>query len=709
MAQRNTEEPFPEQISTGVDNDSNLRYIPPLKEFIEESRLRHSPTSTADAWANAAEIVKRNSDDVIKRWDAEIDTLLVYAGLFSAVLTAFIVQSYPLLSPASPDPVVAALAQISAQLSSFSANPPFINSTVPPFQATDNTSSPPSRWPSCSLVAASVGITVKQWLHEYRVGASGTSREVARLRQRRLDGLRKWRVAEIVAALPVLLQLALALFGAGMLTLLWNLDHHTAAVVSVGAAIVSISSAVTAVLPWFYDDCSYLSPQSLAMYAVLESTRHAFQRFSIAARAYLLNTLGCVRCITILRGSQTGPSSLTPRQTWRAREQDLVRKSQGQLDAHTLSDAHYLSMEEEFTDTAAICALDFKAADDVYEYCERLCELHDGSTSNSSAPVLQAILSQHSNLWSALVGPITLAFESKDNRWATPVGQIYERAFLHYGNMELLPLARYARETASIRSIACMYSSITANHPTHRLSTDVCATVLNWYRELASRTVDFDAGALKYIRRVVFTQFCLLDDCAARGRPVGPLYLEMLRLLAMECGANEEQAPQVSEGDTMEAQADAVSKTDLRGRKRPRPRQPNPPIRAQDAKGATVRVSETEALRIAKKALSRFESASERWQRQRWRKQDVPEGGRWREQDVPEGGRWSLELEQLVVTLNRPTSLAMLSTGLIHTLARFPEVHDQDAWETLIETFEKEHGELDAWMMRYAITGIYGW
>ncbi|KAI0665544.1 hypothetical protein C8Q78DRAFT_986265 [Trametes maxima] len=230
---------------------------------------------------------------MIRRWNTEIDTLLVYAGLFSAILTVFIVQSYPLLSPAPPDPILAALAHISVQLSSFSSNPPFLNSTSPSFQPTHPAPPPPSPWVIwlnalwflsllCSLAAASIGITVKQWLHEYGVGLSGTSRQVACLRQRRLDGLQKWRVAGIVAALPVLLQLALVLFGAGMLTLLWNLDHYTATVVSLGAAVMSTSSGVTVALPRFFDDCPFLSPQTLAAYNMLEGTRYMFQRSSVA-------------------------------------------------------------------------------------------------------------------------------------------------------------------------------------------------------------------------------------------------------------------------------------------------------------------------------------------------------------------------------------------------------------------------------------------
>ncbi len=52
---------------------------------------------------------------------------------------------------------------------------------------------------------------VKQWLNEYNTGVTGTSLEISRLRQYRLNNLAKWHVAEIVSILPVLLQVALAL------------------------------------------------------------------------------------------------------------------------------------------------------------------------------------------------------------------------------------------------------------------------------------------------------------------------------------------------------------------------------------------------------------------------------------------------------------------------------------------------------------------
>ncbi|KAI0756164.1 hypothetical protein C8Q80DRAFT_1068880, partial [Daedaleopsis nitida] len=166
------------------------------------------------AWAHSAEIVKTYNDELVTRWKEEMDTLLVYAGLFSAVLTAFNVQSYQLLQPDPTDPALAVLQQISAQLSSFTLNPSFVNSTQrplapdalqPPFSAPRSAVWINTLWFSslvCSLASASIALMVKQWLHELSIGVSGTSRESARIRQYRLNSLRRWHVGGIVIVIP---------------------------------------------------------------------------------------------------------------------------------------------------------------------------------------------------------------------------------------------------------------------------------------------------------------------------------------------------------------------------------------------------------------------------------------------------------------------------------------------------------------------------
>ncbi|EIW54284.1 uncharacterized protein TRAVEDRAFT_101014, partial [Trametes versicolor FP-101664 SS1] len=167
------------------------------------------------AWTDAAGMVQSYSDDMIARWNKEIDTYLVFAGLFSAILTAFNVQSYLLLQPAAPDPSIAVLQRISSQLDSFSINPPFVNSTQPSNSSLTNANTPPPapRWAVwlnalwfsgliLSLTSASVGIMVKQWLNEYGSGVSGTSRPIARVRQYRLHNLQRWHVEDVVGTIP---------------------------------------------------------------------------------------------------------------------------------------------------------------------------------------------------------------------------------------------------------------------------------------------------------------------------------------------------------------------------------------------------------------------------------------------------------------------------------------------------------------------------
>ncbi|KAI0652936.1 hypothetical protein C8Q70DRAFT_878544, partial [Cubamyces menziesii] len=226
-------------------------------------------------FADSAVIVKNYSDELVKRWSSEIDTYLVYAGLFSAILTAFNVESYQSLQISSPDPTPAILQQISFQLSSMVYAPPFINSSYPTFTTFQPSSaSAPAvarstiwlnaLWFSSlvlSLSSASVGILVKQWLNEYQRGLAGDSVHIVRLRQHRLNNLERCHVRTIVNAIPVLLQAALALFLAGLLLLLWDLHHTVAAVTSGFVSAIALFIIGTTLAPLFTARCAYLSPQ----------------------------------------------------------------------------------------------------------------------------------------------------------------------------------------------------------------------------------------------------------------------------------------------------------------------------------------------------------------------------------------------------------------------------------------------------------------
>ncbi|KZV91223.1 hypothetical protein EXIGLDRAFT_577276, partial [Exidia glandulosa HHB12029] len=130
--------------------------------------------------------------------------------LFSAIVTAFIIESYKLMQPDFTELTYYALAHSTSNASS-------LETFVVPSDA---------RLVNClwlaslisSLLTSLIGILAKQWLVAYTsdLPLKETAREWACTRQFRYDALRTWRVPELIAWLPVLLHVAFLLFLAGL-------------------------------------------------------------------------------------------------------------------------------------------------------------------------------------------------------------------------------------------------------------------------------------------------------------------------------------------------------------------------------------------------------------------------------------------------------------------------------------------------------------
>ncbi|CAL1697381.1 unnamed protein product [Somion occarium] len=176
-------------------------------------------------WHTTATLVERNDEAKIKDCKEDIDTLLVFAGLFSAVTTTFLVDSYKSLNQDPAEATLLILQRISEQLNGFTLGTNNVTSTIPPFPT------PPPFEPSrpslatnaawfgslmLSLMAASYGMLIKQWLREFLASDYISPRARLRVRCFRFPGLAKWKVFEIVAVLPLLLQLALGFFFVGL-------------------------------------------------------------------------------------------------------------------------------------------------------------------------------------------------------------------------------------------------------------------------------------------------------------------------------------------------------------------------------------------------------------------------------------------------------------------------------------------------------------
>ncbi len=183
------------------------------------------------------------------------------------------------------------------QLNSFNVNANFVNATVPafvqtttPFKASGFAVRLNTLWFSslvCSLLSGSLGLLVKQWLREYLAGSSNISRESIRIRQYRYDGMRRWRVPEIILCLPILLQAALLLFFIGLLDLLWTLHPIVAGVVTTIVAVSMLFAITTSLLPPLYPDCPYKSPQSWLICAFTQWLKRSAAALAARYHAHL--------------------------------------------------------------------------------------------------------------------------------------------------------------------------------------------------------------------------------------------------------------------------------------------------------------------------------------------------------------------------------------------------------------------------------------
>ena len=154
--------------------------------------------------------------------------ILFQDGLFAAFLSAFLVFLIPQLQQNSTDVAMDVLIHISQQLS---------NSTTPAFepaafQVSSNTAVVNMLFfLSLALVLfdAFLAMLVKGWLQEFDRGwrTFTVAHLRAQERERRLQELERWKLHELVALLPILIQGSLLLFCIGLLALIFPLHLPT--------------------------------------------------------------------------------------------------------------------------------------------------------------------------------------------------------------------------------------------------------------------------------------------------------------------------------------------------------------------------------------------------------------------------------------------------------------------------------------------------
>jgi hypothetical protein len=114
---------------------------------------------------------------------------------------------------------------------------------------------------AASLFSAFLAMLGKQWLNRYAsTDMRGTGIERSQDRQRKLHGIVTWYFDHVMESLPVMLQVALLLFGCALSRYLWEIDVTVACVVLGVTALGVIFYAFVVVAGTASASCPYQTP-----------------------------------------------------------------------------------------------------------------------------------------------------------------------------------------------------------------------------------------------------------------------------------------------------------------------------------------------------------------------------------------------------------------------------------------------------------------
>lgn len=121
----------------------------------------------------------------------------------------------------------------------------------------------------------------KQWVLHYARDTVGTLESQGRARQKKLNGVAKYRFQNVVETLPILLQISLVLFFIGLLDFLRSLNTTVALVVLAFAVTGAMVYTVTVLVATFDPQCPFQTPVSRFLQQSLLQDRRGRWRFQM--------------------------------------------------------------------------------------------------------------------------------------------------------------------------------------------------------------------------------------------------------------------------------------------------------------------------------------------------------------------------------------------------------------------------------------------
>ncbi|KAJ7610670.1 hypothetical protein DFH06DRAFT_1245986, partial [Mycena polygramma] len=231
--------------------------------------------AAAKLWSVYISEAEKYDKTLVEGWKSDMDGLLIFAGLFSASLTAFIVESYKTLSPDQGAITIALLAQISRQLEPQSDGSSVSADTASlPFSPSASSLACNILWflsLGLSLSCALIATLVEQWSRDFIQRADMRPSPVIRARifSYLYFGIRRFGMHTMVEFIPLLLHLSLLFFFAGLVAFLYPVNIVLMLVVALLLALICVTYITLTILPIFFSDSPYRTPLSNVLWTLL--------------------------------------------------------------------------------------------------------------------------------------------------------------------------------------------------------------------------------------------------------------------------------------------------------------------------------------------------------------------------------------------------------------------------------------------------------
>ncbi|KAF7343206.1 hypothetical protein MVEN_01751800 [Mycena venus] len=239
-------------------NLPDLSYVPKQADRDE--------LASAKLWAVYISEAEKYDKALVEGWKSDMEGLLIFAGLFSASLTAFLIESYKMLTPDQGAITIALLAQISTQLDP--------GSSMRSAATVNSAFTPPTASLACnalwflslglSLSCALIATLVEQWARDFIQRTEMRPSPVIRARifSYLYFGMQRFGMHTIVGFIPLLLHVSLLLFFAGLVAFLRPINQVMVIVAALMLGLISTIYLCLTILPIISSDAPYRTPLS---------------------------------------------------------------------------------------------------------------------------------------------------------------------------------------------------------------------------------------------------------------------------------------------------------------------------------------------------------------------------------------------------------------------------------------------------------------